>query len=88
MPRDATPLPARLQQLQVRFLFTFNSLKDWLKQPSAVNNRSNQNLLCFDAIDYAIAVDETLPNRRVSDLRDNSTNFRKIGNRLCRFNYL
>lgn len=48
--------------LQLRFLFAFNSLKKWLKQPSAVNNRNNQDSLSFDAIDDAIAVDETLAN--------------------------
>ncbi len=69
-------------------LFTFYTLKEWLKQPSAVNDRSNQNLFCANAVDDAVAVGETLSNRRVSDFRDNSTHMRKIGNRLCCLNNL
>ncbi len=46
-------------QLRVGFL-TFYALKERLEQPTAVDNRGNQNPLCLDAVDDAIAVYEPL----------------------------
>jgi len=51
-----------------------------------VNNCGNQNLLCLDAVDDAIAVNEPLANQRIADLRDDPSYFWKIRNRFSRFN--
>ena len=47
-------------QLRVGFLLTFYALKERLEQPTAVDNRGNQNPLCLDAVNDAIAVYEPL----------------------------
>ncbi len=81
-------LTARLHQLRVGFLLTFYTLKEGLEQPTAVNNRGNQNPLCLDAVDDAITVNEPLANRRIADLGDNPSYFWEIWNRFSRFNNL
>lgn len=67
-------------ELKLDFCFSLDASHDRGEVLPAVDNRGNHRAFCHQPVDDAVAMDQTLTNRWVINLRNDTTELRILGN--------